>query len=122
MLALWLPATQHCDLEAAGLIAGESSHAAAGHCSENSGSPCAHDACNIVEGSLIKPNSDTIKVPAPTLAACACYFLCLQRLTPEMSAKPASGVTEPERPQHWVPVWQFVRRAAPLSRAPSPLA
>jgi len=52
------------------------------------------------------------------LAACTC-FLCLQLLPLVVAVEPIFAVTSSESPEHWVPVWQFVRRAAPLSRAPS---
>lgn len=118
LLALWLPTTQHCGLEAAGLIAAEVPHGAESECCENGASPCTHDGCNVVENSLIKLNNETIKVPTPSLAACTC-FLCLQLLPPVVAVEPIFAVTASESPEHWVPVWQFVRRAAPLSRAPA---
>ena len=117
LLALWLPTTQHCGLEAAGLIAPEAPHADAKCCAMGNG-PCTHDGCNVVESSLIKSSNDTIKVPTPSLAACTC-FLCLQLLPSVWAVEPSLAVSEPETPEHWVPAWQFVRRAAPLSRAPS---
>lgn len=118
LLALWLPTTQHCGLEAAGLIAAEAPHGADSKCCETGDSHCTHDGCNVVESSLIKSSSDTIKVPTPALAACTC-FLCLQLLRPVVAVEPIFAVTASESPEHWVAVWQFVRRAAPLSRAPS---
>lgn len=72
----------------------------------------------MVENSLIKLNNETIKVPTPSLATCTC-FLCLQLLMPVLAIEPNLAVSESEKPEHWVPVWQFVRRAAPLSRAPA---
>jgi hypothetical protein len=119
LLALWLPMTQHCDLEAAGLIAGEVPHSATVNCSEPASSRCGHhDGGSVAEGNLVKQSNDPIKVPMPSLVACTC-FLCLQLLTPQLAVEPALAVAESDHPQHWVPVWQFVRRAAPLSRAPS---
>lgn len=72
----------------------------------------------MVESGLIKSSNEAIKVPTPSLAACTC-FLCLQLLPPVVAVEPILAVTSSESPEHWVPVWQFVRRAAPLSRAPS---
>lgn len=118
LLALWLPATQHCGLEAAGLIAADVAHDATTACCEKSGGPCTHDECGVVESDLIKRGNEDIQVPAPTLVACTC-FLCLQLLPPEPAAEPALTATASDHPQHWVPVWHFARRAAPLSRAPS---
>lgn len=111
--------TQHCDLEAAGLLTVEVTHTAMANCGEPASSHCAHHTGgNAVEGNLLKQSNDTVKVPTPSLVACTC-FLCLQLWTPQFAVEPTLGVAESDRPQDWVPVWQFVRRAAPLSRAPS---
>lgn len=118
LLALWLPTTQHCGLEAAELIAAETPHGAEAKCCEMGDSPCTHDGCNVVESSLVKSSNDTLKVPTPSLAGCAC-FLCLQLVPPGLAAEPIFAITASESPEHWVPVWQFVRRAAPQVRAPS---
>lgn len=118
LLALWLPTTQHCRLEAAGVIEPEASHDTASACCENAGNACAHDGCKVVEGSLVKSTHGATKAPAPTLLACA-SFLCLQSVTPDTSVKPVLAVTAADRPREWVPAWHFVRRTAPPSRAPS---
>lgn len=114
-LALWLPATQHCGLEAAGLIAAETQHPA--QCCDTS-DRCSHDGCNVVENGVIKPVSEASKVLAPDFSACLC-FICLQLAQPGMLDESALLVSAPENPFDWVSTWQFVRRAAPLARAPS---
>lgn len=118
LLGLWLPTTQHCGLEAAGLIAPEAPHAAAANCCSNGVSPCTHDGCQVLESSLLKQTDNSVKAPMPSLVACTC-FLCLQLLIPDSAVEPILTVSEPGRPQPWIPIWQFARRAAPLSRAPS---
>src|SRR5690348_16721632 len=118
MLAVWLPASQHCGLEAAGLIAKEVPHSASAGCCSDSSNPCTHDGCKVVESGVSKPAVNFLKAPAPSLAACLC-FVCLQLVVPSVSAEPTLAVTESDHPKDWVAVWQFVRRAAPLSRAPS---
>jgi len=120
LLALWLPTTQHCGLEAAGLIAAEAPHGAEQGCCPTGESPCSHDGCNVVEGQLAKTGNGTIKLPVP-LEACTC-ILCLQLLPRFEAAEPVFAVKASESPEHWIPVWQFVHRAAPLSRAPSGLS
>jgi len=120
LLALWLPVTQHCGLEAAGLVPLEVPHASDAKCCESS-NQCSHDGCNVAEADLIKSATDTFKVPAPTLLACTC-ILCLQLLPVALSEEPTMSVADIGNSYDWVPVWQFVYRAAPLSRAPSPLA
>ncbi|WP_157772255.1 hypothetical protein [Lacunisphaera limnophila] len=118
LLALWLPTTQHCGLEAAGLIGAEVPHGSDSGCCQVGSGPCTHDGCNVVESALIKSTNEVIKVPTPSLATCTC-FLCLQLLMPVLAVEPNLAVSDSEKPEHWVPVWQFVRRAAPLSRAPA---
>lgn len=117
LLALWLPVTQHCGLEAAGLIPSEPAHEASSHCCDQS-DPCTHDGCSIVESGLVKSNADSFKVLAPDLASCA-RFLCLQFALWKPREEPVLAASTSERPLDWVTTWQFVRRAAPLSRAPS---
>jgi hypothetical protein len=112
-----MPATQHCGLEAAGLIAAHGEHGGNATCCETS-TPCSHDGCEIVEGVAFKPTLDSLQVSAPDLVACTC-FLCLQLVYRDLSAEPVTPVVAVEESQAWVPVWHFVRRAAPLSRAPS---
>ena len=118
LLALWLPATQHCGLEAAELIAADASHGEHSGCAETSVDHCTHDGCNVVESGLVKCSHESVKVPAPVLAACTC-FLCLQISPPERAVEPVLTVSGCLSTEPWVPVWQFVRRAAPLSRAPA---
>lgn len=113
MAVFWLLATLHCDLEAAGLF--QDGHADQ-CCSSSLG--CASDGCQVVEGGGYKPSSDALKVSAPDLVSCAC-LICLAASpveVPERDLLPEGFV---ERPREWVPTWQFVQRAAPLSRAPS---
>jgi len=121
LLALWLPATQHCGLEAAGFFSMDGSHGTAAVCCNGSGTACSHDGCRVVESEVSKPTNEAIKVPAPSLLACAC-FICLQLLIPDMSAEPTLVVAEADRAQRWVPAWHFVRRAALPARAPSLVA
>lgn len=116
-LALWLPVTQHCSLEAAGLIAAEPQHAATAQCCDTN-ARCSHDGCNVVENGVIKPVGEAAKVLAPDLSACLC-FICLQLAQPGMLDESVLLVSAPEHPLDWVSTWQFVRRAAPLARAPS---
>lgn len=125
MLAVWLLASQHCGLEAAGIIAGETSHSAP-HSATLGGCPntcnsCSHTKCNVVESGTINRAVSHLKAPAPTVLVCA-YFVCLQLLTPDLAARSPLVAADLNRPEEWMSAWQFVRRAAPLARAPSPIA
>ena len=117
LLAVWLPATQHCVLDAAGVFTKS--------CSDNPGVGENHakDACATVESSAYKASADTLKVSAPGLVAVLCS-LCVPL---EHAASPPPSVILPagslDRPRDWVSTWQFAQRAAPSPRAPSrPLA
>jgi hypothetical protein len=113
LLAAWLPATQHCVLDAAGLITKACADVS------NVDQDHAKDACTTVEVAAYKTSTSTLKVSAPDLATCVCQ-LCLHL---SARAVPATSVLLParalDRPRDWVATWQFVRRAAPLPRAPS---
>lgn len=113
LVAFWLPATQHCAMEATGLFAQT--------CSDNcaTGASGARDGCGTVESGAYKPSVDTLKVPTPALLACASYlhsFLVSLAAAPTPVILPAESF---DRPRDWVSTWQFVRRAAPPSRAPT---
>ena len=114
LLALaWVPVTQHCELEAMGLIANQcasTSHA--------DGHSCSGDTCNEVEKGAYKPASGDLKVPSPLLLACAgAVCSAMAAVIPSLEELPSPKVVEP--PRELVPTWRFVQRAAPLSRAPS---
>jgi hypothetical protein len=110
LLALWLPATLHCNLEAAGLIFPSSV------CTDGSNDHCSGDNCTQLEGSLFKHKSHELQVMSPDLLACAC-FLCLHLQPP--TALDELIVQTRCQSQNWVTSWHFVRRAAPSPRAPS---
>ena len=112
MVALWLPATQHCALEAAGVLA----TTCADHCA--TGESTGKDACGSIENGSYKPAGDTLKVLASDLFACAC-FLCLHHEAwPSDNSLSRAGDAS-GRANVWLSTWQFVRRAAPPSRAPT---
>jgi hypothetical protein len=120
LLALWLPVTQHCDLEAAGVLAAHAdanTHAAENGCCEPS-EPCAHDGCELVENGIYHASGSLLKTVTPALLVFTC-FLSPQLAAPDPRVEPALPVVADVKPQGWVPTWHFVRRAAPLSRAPS---
>lgn len=125
MLAVWLLSSQHCGLEAAGIIARDTSHGAPHSatlgCCPNTCNSCSHTKCNVVESGTINRAVSHLKAPAPTVLVCAC-FVCLQLLAPDLAAGSTLVAADLNRPEDWMPAWQFVRRAAPLARAPSLIA
>jgi len=122
LVALWLPATLHCALEAAGLDDFF-------HCVNDLHAPCDHsspadlpvDACNVIEDASFKPASDTAVLPPPSFCAC---LLCFVVPSPVLAlSSPPSGLTARiEPPPEVARTWHFTARAAPPSRAPSLLS
>ncbi|MFA6959156.1 MAG: hypothetical protein WC205_00205 [Opitutaceae bacterium] len=121
LLAVWLPVTQHCDLEAAGLVSSHDADTSGLTCCEEGSDPCTHDGCELVENGTYNSASPSRSLPTPhLLAVCSC-FIFSQLSALEARDEPVLPVAEVLTPSSWVPVWHFVRRAAPLSRAPSVL-
>lgn len=116
-LVLWIPATQHCDLAAAGLIAEHDEHTGSAACCENDAA-CSHDNCDVVESGAYKPSNNLLKVSAPDLFVCT-DLLCFRIASIDLPSEPVMPVVEFDRPMEWVPTWHFDQRAAPPSRAPS---
>lgn len=118
LLAVWLPVTKHCMLEAAGFLDVASEAADASGCCVGS-QPCADDSCEIVEQGLTATSVVTVKVlPAQYLATID--FLCVptdaEREAAEVSPQLIDAL---DQPLDWVPAWHFEHRAALPSRAPS---
>ena len=117
LLAFWLAATQHCGLEASGIIP----------CTcQNEQNGCASkgdldDGCHVVEHSAYKLSGDAVKVPAPELAACDSLLFLRVAFSDAMLEPVVSPVGTIDRPFDWITRWQFARRAALPSRAPSVL-
>ncbi len=121
-LAFWLAATQHCNLEAAGVLASHASESSDTGCCASLGGGCDSDGCELVENGAFRNTQDDVVVLIPCLS---CYerLICLSLAVPtpgtvELMASPDCL----ERPLNWVPTWQFVQRAALSPRAPSSIA
>lgn len=115
VVAFWLLATQHCGLEAAGVLEAHAPEPAP-VCCPGGDAHCAHDGCELVEGGGINL-SPTAKAPQPALTLC----LCLLGASAEAPAPEPPRVRGEEfgRPLEWIATWQFVQRAALSPRAPS---
>ena len=111
LVALWLPATLHCDLEAAGLEIGVLCHdhdtpeAAAAHCTD--------DACHAIEDAAYTAVTLTKLVSGTVLSVVALLPEPLE--LPAAALSPASTDVPLEVPRSW----RFSTRAAPPARAPS---
>lgn len=110
LIAVWLPATVHCSLEAAGFIAA--------HC----GDDCSlldgnDDGCDVVENGLYKSSTPLVKASAPELVRLV--FELVPRPDPEPTVTSVCSPGSVSEPQRLRCTWQFVERAAPPSRAPA---
>ncbi|BET67406.1 hypothetical protein ASA1KI_23240 [Opitutales bacterium ASA1] len=113
LLALWVPATLHC---AFGSVTGLQTKLCEEACKSTGGT---HEgACSVVESGDYTAAANLPHVPMPNLSTVV-WLACLHsRLL--YDARPlAPPAWAADHPREWVPVWAFVQRAAPLSRAPS---
>ncbi|MFT3831691.1 MAG: hypothetical protein QM691_18500 [Opitutaceae bacterium] len=117
LLGLWLIATQHCGLEAAGVLDEHAEESTFACCSESG--PCVHDDCGQIERGSLPGTSTTLKLSPPALHACTCALRLLLN-PPVFTPEPAIGhAARLEQSVGWVPTWHFTRRAAQSPRAPS---
>lgn len=116
LMSLWLPATLHCALEAAGFeivfVCHDHETGAA------SDGQCTDDACHALEGFAFKPAANTAVLTLPSLCAC---LLCFVTPPPAISlTPPPSGISDRiAAPPEVARTWHFVARAAPQPGAPS---
>jgi len=121
LVALWLPATLHCQVERLDLSelfscashSDESDHA-------DNGSDCADTLCQTVESGQIVFTKTKLQL-APSLAQACVYHLCLLTGSARILAP---EIVSPDQDQMlpWQRTWQFVRRTALPARAPDSLA
>lgn len=126
LTALWLPAMQHCTLDAIGLIEAHVTHHddATGCEHHTADTQHAHDTCIVVESTPWLNTAATVKTPPPSqrpappaLAALLEIFSSALRIPESPSALRPFRLSAP--PLDWIPARHFIRRAAPVSRAPS---
>ena len=113
LLLIWLPATLHCDLEAAGLTR---SHP---HDSCAAANDCKTDGCAAVESSLIRETAPVLNLIAPVASDCFLYLFSLADFTDEGLAEASLSRCRQDPPPEIEASWHFLTRAAPLSRAPA---
>jgi hypothetical protein len=118
VLALWLPASNHCRLEqlpGLGFLScceHELASEAAGHHEDD----CNDDWCAVVEQGLYKTDNQRIVANAPTAVAALFLLSCPDRVRELISALPPRRAdVAPELSK----IWQFSFRAAAPPRAPS---
>lgn len=117
LVALWLPVTLHCRLEAAGIMEQHDDCCVMEQATAPS-SDCKDDACPTVEEALYKESSHGLQIAAP--AACD-LLTCLALVAFErnLAAEPSLSPNRHIPPLELTVAWQFLSRAAPPARAPS---
>lgn len=117
LLALWLPATLHCDLEAANLgVWGEGEHHG-----DSCQAVCINDACHIIEGTSYVKSDIGLRMQ-PTPLVCTISFLNLLADLVWVEHTPVYLASASVPIQALNRTWAFVRRAALPVRAPCFLA
>lgn len=112
LLAMWLPATMHCGLEALG----SETHVGGNLC-DDKGS-CDHDACDLLEaggymgGDVLKVQPVLLTAIHPFAEIATWLAWCASPVTDE-AEKPPLDFEARERSD-----WRFIRRAARLPGAP----
>jgi hypothetical protein len=114
LLAIWLPTTLHCLLEASGLC-GESHHADC--CAGENGGKA--DLCATLESSLIKEAAPILNLAAPCADISVAVSVGWHALMSVADLAPVPVFLRHAPPLGLAVGWQFVTRAAPPSRAPS---
>jgi hypothetical protein len=114
LLALWMPATQHCAFGA--VTAWESSlcETVCNHEAEGTH----EDACTVVESGDYTSSITLAHVPAPQLTTLAC-LACLNARIVSEATQLAPPAWSKDDPADWVPQWAFIARAALPARAPT---
>jgi hypothetical protein len=110
VLALWMPATSHCALEAAGFLE-------VGCCCNGDGDGTADGAtgeCAPIDRSL-QSQSTTVVTCSPVLV----LEYTLERPLEALASAPLVEYVEARRPDDWLRRWNFEHRMAPPARAPS---
>lgn len=120
LLALWLPTTQHCSLEAAGLFAPQEAPAKQIKCCGAQEKACAEDPCELLESGDYRPASAQLNVPIPSFTVCACLFcVSVEQVLILPNADAATARVSFDWPEDCSPTWHIMQRAALSPRAPS---
>ena len=114
LLALWLPATQHCALIAA---SGGELDCCSSTCTADQ-RDMHMDACSVVESGDYGSDSRMARTPAPDLVFVACLACIHARLLVSLQDSPLPPFHKDD-PTAWIPRWYFDARAALPARAPT---
>lgn len=119
LVALWLPATTHCALEALTEHPGDLECLTV--CSHGGGTSSEHlalDSCEIVESGAAKIDNLHAVAPPPSLLIFGC--LCRLQAAAMDEAEALSPATyAAAHPDYWIPSRHLASRAVALARAPT---
>lgn len=115
---LWIAASNHCELEAAGFVPGATG-AEADTCCPHSSGGCDEDICGVAENAPILWGAKIVTVQAPVVCGCHVCLFSLEFAEPALPTDLRSAGPEPWL--DWLPAWQFERRAVLPARAPTKL-
>jgi hypothetical protein len=114
LLALWMPATLHCTIDAV-------MHSDRTNCE----SSCNHESgdsegeiCGSVESGSFISQLERLIISEPNLAIVECLACLHARLLFAVAPLPPPAWTKDD-PSGWVPQWAFAARAAMPARAPN---
>ena len=116
MLALWLPVTQHCDLDAAGFEIFPNGGGSATMGQE----ACPTSICQLVEDASARQTGTDVRVIPPSEASVFC-LLVLVAAPVKVELKPVCLASDPPEIEALHRTWHFARRTALPTRAPSRL-
>ncbi len=116
LAVLWLPATLHCGLEAAGFLGHDHEEVPA---ENDCAHACFNDSCAAVEDGAYKRSAGLVKLEAPVLTLWLAGWVERAR-APEWIAPLSPDTTD--SPPELARTWQFTARTALLPGAPSVLA
>ena len=117
VLTLWLGSTQHCNLEAAGILSARGEHDST--CCPNTSEGCRSDGCTVVESAAYRSADagDALVVPDTALSYWVDCFAPAITMPADNIAVAPKALTARLRP--WVPAWHFDRRTVALPGAPA---
>jgi len=116
-LTVWFGASQHCNLEAAGILPHQEESSSG--CCPNSTQGCHVDGCMVVESNVYRHTDVDSSVAVPGPLECECLLL-VALIAPHADERLAAHVrTAIDRIQPWVHDWHFERRTVAAPGAPA---
>ncbi len=116
-LTIWFGASQHCHLEAAGLLT-HGEHDGGGCCARTA-PDCHADNCDLVEDATYRAAESAPVVLAPAIVECDWLTASAWLASPPRDALPVSDHVVFRTIPPWVPSWHQSRRTVALPGAPS---